>query len=140
MVDDVLEMLKVKFGEAWSGDEEANLRFSLEVEQVLRDVEGAHLIGEPEVAEGRITLNIWVDFPIQDLMSADQIAYEIFGRISEEIFFAERRFDSKTIRYPFVTGSNRHGHTGWLVLAGPHAADFADRHALRVVGGVRFQA
>jgi hypothetical protein len=140
MVDDIVTLLRQQFGEEWTANEEANLRFSLEVEQVLRAVDGAHLIGDPEFADGQITLNIWVDFPIDDLMGADQLAFDIFGRISEEIFFSERQFDTKTIRYPFVTGSIRHGHAGSLVLAGPHAADFADRHQLRANGGVRFQA
>lgn len=140
MIDDVIELFRNRFGEEWTKNEEANLRFSLEVEQILRTVDGAHLIGEPEVEDGQITLNVWVDFPIDDLMSADQLAYDIFGRISEELFFAERRFDSKSVRYPFVTGSSRHGHAGALVLSGPHAADFADRHHLRVSGGTRFHA
>lgn len=140
MVDTIIELLRKQYGEEWTRDEEANLRFSIEVEQVLRSVDGAHLIGDPEFADGRITLNVWVDFPIDDLMGADQLAFDIFGRISEEIFYSERSFDTKTIRYPFVTGSQRHGHAGALVLAGPHAADFADRHHLRLSGGVRFQA
>jgi hypothetical protein len=140
MVDDIVVLLRQQFGEEWTSNEEANLRFSIEVEQVLRRIDGAHLIGDPEFSEGSITLNIWVDFPIDDLMGADQLAFDIFGRISEEIFFSERQFDTKTIRYPFVTGSQRHGHAGSLVLAGPHAADFADRHQLRSTGGVHFQA
>jgi hypothetical protein len=140
MVDSVIEMLCTQFGDTWTADEEANLRFSIEVEQILRGIDGAHLIGDPEFDDGKITLNIWVDFPIEDLMGADQLAYDIFGRISEEIFFAERRFSSKSVQYPFVTGSPRHGHAGALVLSGPHAADFADRHHLRMSGGTRFHA
>jgi len=140
MIERVIALFCQQFGEEWTGNEEANLRFSLEVEQILRMVEGAHLIGEPEIEDGKITLNVWVDSPIEDLMGADQLAYDIFGRISEEIFFAERRFDSKSVQYPFVTGSPRHGHAGSLVLSGPHAADFADRHHLRVSGGTRFHA
>jgi hypothetical protein len=140
MIEDVIELLRKQFGEEWIGDEEANLRFSIEVEQVLRGLDGVHLIGEPELLQDRIVLNLWVDAPIEDLMGADQLAYDIFGRISEEIFFAQRLFDSKSVRYPFVTGSQRHGHAGSLVLSGPHAADFADRHHLRVSGGTRFHA
>src|SRR5262245_12905331 len=105
MIERIIEALRAQYGDEWTRDEEANLRFSVEVEQVLRGVDGAHLIGDPEVANDNITLNVWVDFPIEDLMGADQIAYDIFGRISEEMFFAERQFDSRSIRYPFVTGS-----------------------------------
>ncbi|MGI8477412.1 MAG: hypothetical protein ACR2OO_13730 [Thermomicrobiales bacterium] len=140
MVDDFVDLMKGRFGDRWSIDDAANVRFSIEVGQVLRDLDGVHLIGGPELDSGRIVLNVWVDFPIPDLMEADQVAYDIFGRISEEICFAERRFERASVTYPFVTGSDRHGHVGTLVLSGPHAADFADRHQLRTVGDVLFQA
>jgi hypothetical protein len=140
MVDDIIEVFREQFGESWGRDEEANLRFSVDAERVLQDMDGVHLIGEPELDDGQITLTVWVDQPIYDLMRADRLAYDIFGRISDDLFYTERRFDSKAIRYPFVTGSSRYGHVGALVLAGPHAADFADRHQLRSTGGVRFQA
>jgi hypothetical protein len=140
MVDDIIEVFREQFGDGWGRDEEANLRFSVDVERVLQEIDGVHLIGEPEVQDGQITLTVWVDEPIYDLMRADRLAYDIFGRISDDLFYTERRFDAKSIRYPFVTGSNRHGYVGALVLAGPHAADFADRHQLRSTGGVRFQA
>ncbi|MEA2527665.1 MAG: hypothetical protein QOF33_736 [Thermomicrobiales bacterium] len=140
MVDDIIEVFRQRFGENWGRDEDANLRFSVDAERVLQEMDGVHLIGDPDVQDGEITLTVWVDEPINDLMRADRLAYDVFGRISDDLFYAERHFDSKSIRYPFVTGSNRHGHVGSLVLAGPHAADFADRHLLRSTGGVRFQA
>jgi hypothetical protein len=140
MVDEIIDVLRQRYGDEWDRDEEANLRFSVDAEQVLRDVEGAHLIGDPEILDGSIKLTVWVDFPINDLMRADQLAYAIFGRISDDFFYAERTFEDKAIRYPFVTGSDRRGHVGSLVLAGPHAADFANRHQLRSGGSVQFQA
>lgn len=140
MVDDIIEVFRERYGEGWGRDEEANLRFAVDAERVLQDMDGVHLIGEPDLQDGQITLTVWIDQPIHDLMRADRLAYDIFGRISDDLFYTERRFDAKAIRYPFVTGSTRHGHVGSLVLAGPHAADFADRHQLRSTGGVRFQA
>jgi len=140
MVEDVIEALRKRYGEASGSDDEANLRFSADVEHLLRGVEGAHLIGDPEIDEGRVTLRVWVDFPLRDLMSADQLAYEIFGRLSEEVFYAERRFEKGALRYPFVTGSPRHGHVGALIFSGPHAAAFADRFHQRLAGGMRYQA
>ena len=139
-VNDFLKLMTEQYGDAWANDSEANLRFSMEAEHVLGSLEGVHLIGDPDVDDNQITLNVWVDEPIFDLLGADQLAYDIFGRISEDIFFVERRFDDKGIRYPFVTGSLRHGHVGELLLQGPHAAEFADRHQLRVRGDVRFHA
>lgn len=140
MFDDVIQTLRTRYGDEWARDEEANLRFSVDAEHLIRDVHGAHLIGDPELSDDGVTLRIWVDHPIQDLMTADQLAYDIFARLSEDIFYAERRFEAKAVRYPFVTGSANHGHIGELVLAGPHAADFAGRHQTRVTGGLRFQA
>ncbi len=140
MVDEMIELLRGRFGEDWTADDDANLRFSIEVETMMHGVDGIHLIGDPDFDNGRLTMTCWVDDPIEDLLDADQIAYDIFGRISEQFFCAERQFDHKTIRYPFVTGSDRHGHVGALVLAGPHAADFARRQQIRVAGDVRYQA
>jgi hypothetical protein len=140
MVDEVIRALRARFGTNWADDEEANLRFTIDAEQLIRDVEGAHLIGDPEIVDGSLTLRVWVDHPIRDLMTADQLAYEIFGRLSEDLFYTERRFRGKEVHYPFVTGSASHGHIGALVLAGPHAADFADRHQTRMSGGLGYQA
>jgi len=140
MMEDVVEALRQQFGEAWAQNDEENLRFSVDVEHLLREVDGAHLMGDPDVEDGRVTLRVWVDFPLRDLMSADQLAYEIFGKVSEEFFCAERRFAGAELRYPFVTGSPRHGHIGTLVLSGPHAAAFAERFQQRVVGGARYHA
>ena len=140
MVDDVIETLRLRYGKDWTDHEEANLSFTADAEQLIRDIEGAHLIGEPELIDGTVTLRVWVDFPIPDLMIADVLAYEIFGRLSEDLFYAERRLEGKEVKYPFVTGSASPGHVGALVLAGPHAADFADRHRARTRGGLRFHA
>ena len=140
MLNDVVEALRRRYGEGWTNDDEANLRFSADCEHVLRDVQGAHLIGQPELDGGELTLRVWVDFPLRDLMSADQLAFEIFGRLSEEVFYTERRFEADGLRYPFVTGSDRHGHVGSLVLTGPHAAAFAERFHHRFSGGLRYQA
>ncbi len=140
MLDDVVGLLRGRYGDDWTRNDDANLRFTIEVEQVLRDLNGIHLIGGPEMDDAGITLTLWVDAPIHDLMGADQLAYDVFGRISEELFFAERRFERKGVRYPFVTGSDQHGHVGSLVLTGPHVSDFAERNQLRITGDVRFQA
>ena len=140
MRDEVIETLRKRYGEAWGKDDEANLRFSVDAEHLLQTVDGAHLIGDAELEDGEVTLRVWVDFPLPDLMSADQLAYDIFARLSEDIFYAERRFEKNGVRYPFLTGTARGGHVGSLVLAGPHAAEFADRYHQRLTGGLGFQA
>jgi hypothetical protein len=140
MVDSVISAFRQQYGDAWTNDDEANLRFTIDVEHVLHDIAGAHLIGDPELDGSAVTLRFWVDQPLEDLMSADVLAYEIFGRLSEELFYAERTFENGGLRYPFVTGSPRHGHVGSVILSGPHAAAFADRFRQRVAGGMRYHA
>jgi len=140
MRDDVVDTMRKRYGEDWGRDDEANLRFSVDAEHLLGAVEGAHLIGDAELDGGEVTLRVWVDYPLRDLMSADQLAYDIFARLSEDLFFAERRFEKNAVCYPFVTGTPRGGHVGALVLSGPHAADFAARYQTRLSGGLGYQA
>jgi hypothetical protein len=140
MVDDIIAVLRARYGEEWCEDTDANIRFAMEAERLVSDLTDVHLIGEPEIEDHRVTFQFWVDRPVNDLMTADQVAYGIFARISVEIFYAERRFVEGGIVYPFVTGSSRHGHVGSVVLAGPHAAEFSERFRQRLVGGPRFHA
>lgn len=140
MLDDIVETLCVRYGKGWAEDTDANIRFAIEAERLLTGLPDVHLIGAPELEDHHITLQFWVDRSIPDLMTADQVAFNIFARISIELFYAERRFAEGTVVYPFVTGTSRHGHVGSVVLAGPHAAEFAERFRHRLVGGPRFHA
>lgn len=139
-MDDVLESIRRRYGADWGRDAEANLRFSADAEHLLLRLEGAHLMANAEVEAGLVTLRIWIDRPLHDLMTADRLAYEVFGQVSEEIFYTERHFEEGGIRYPFLTGSARHGHVGALYFFGPHAADFARRFRRRITGGLRHHA
>lgn len=140
MLEDIVEALSSRYGQGWAEDTDANIRFALEAERLVTDLADAHLIGEPELEEHHVTLQFWVDRPIVDLMTADQVAFDIFARISVEIFYSERRFTEGGIVYSFVTGTSRNGHSGSVVLAGPHAAQFSERFRQRLVGGPRFHA
>lgn len=140
MLDDILEVLHARYGQGWSEDVDANIRFAMEAERMVADLADAHLIGEPELDEHTLTMQFWVDRPIPDLMEADQVAFEIFSRISVEIFYAERQFIEGAVVYSFVTGSSRHGHSGAVVLVGPHAAEFSERFRRRLVGAPRYHA
>jgi hypothetical protein len=140
MVDDIVAALCARYGAQWIEDPDANIRFAIEAERLVADLDDVHLIGEPEIEEHHVTLQFWVDRPVTDLMAADQVAYAIFARISIEVFYAERRFVEGAIVYPFVTGTARHGHRGSVVLAGPHAAAFSERFRQRLTGGARYHA
>jgi hypothetical protein len=136
----VVAAMRGVYGDEWAADHEAVLRFSLEAQAVLQDLDGAHLLGEPQVDDSGILLRLWVDRPVPDLMTADAVAYAAFGRIAEQVFFAERLFEPGGLRYSFVTGTPRRGIVGVLLLSGPHAADFAERFRTRLAGGARYQA
>jgi hypothetical protein len=140
MVEDIVAALRARYGEDWTNDTEATVRFAFEAERLLTDLTDVHLIGEPEIEDQQVTLQFWVDHEIPDLLTADQVAYEVFARISVEVFYTERRFTEGGIVYPFVTGSSRHGHLGSVILAGPHAAEFSERFRQRLIGGPRFHA
>jgi hypothetical protein len=139
-VQTLVEAMRVQHGESWGADEEANLRFTLNASSSLKNIDGAHLIGEPEIEENELKMTFWLDFAVDDLMTVDQLVFDIFARISDEIFLSERLLEQKAIRYNFVTGTDRHGHVGSLVLAGPYASDFVDRERVRTTGAVRFHA
>jgi len=128
------------YGAEWFSDDDANARFVAESQLAFEAVEGAHMIGEPEYDDGAIEFNLWVDDPIEDILAIDQLAFDLFSRISEEVFYTERVIKQRTIDFPFVTGSSRHGHKGAIILSGPHASDFAHRHHLRTTGDTRFHA
>jgi hypothetical protein len=136
----VLAAMTARYGEDWLRDEDANERFAAESKVMLEDVDGAHLIGDPELEDDEVRFTVWVDTQIEDLLTADQIAYDIFSRIAEEVFYTERIVKTRQLDYPFLTGSSRHGHKGVLVLAGPHAAEFAQRHHVRTTGAPHFHA
>ena len=140
MVDDIVEALQERYGQNWAEDTDSNIRFAIEAERLVADLDDVHLIGEPEIEEHQLTLQFWVDRTIPDLMTADEVAFAIFARISIEIFYTERRFVEGAIVYPFVTGTSRHGHVGSIVLTGPHAAEFSERFRQRLVGGPRYHA
>lgn len=140
MLDDIVELLRDRYGAEWGKDTDANIRFAIEAERLVSDTADAHLIGEPELDDHHLTLQFWVDRPVKDLMTADQVAFEIFARISTEIFYSERKFVEGAVVYGFVTGTSRHGHCGSVVLAGPHAAEFSERFRQRTIGGPRFHA
>lgn len=140
MVDDIVATLCTRYGPSWIEDTDANIRFAIEAERLVADLDDVHLIGEPEIEEHHVTLQFWVDRPVADLMTADQVAFDIFARISIEVFYSERRFVEGAIIYPFVTGTSRHGHRGSVVLTGPHAAAFSERFRQRLVGGSRYHA
>ena len=71
MLDDIAEALRMRYGADWIDDTDANIRFALEAERLVADVEFAHLISEPELEDDRVTMRFWVDQPVPDLMTGE---------------------------------------------------------------------
>lgn len=140
MLEEMLTALRERYGAEWGRDVVENMRFSVEAEDRLRAINGAHLIGEPELGEEEITFTMWTDIPVSDLKAADRIAYDILAKLAGDILIVERQVEAKAIRYRFVTGAMERGYTGSVVLAGPHAAAFADRQMGHIGGNFRYHA
>jgi hypothetical protein len=138
--DDVVAVLLERFGEAWIANAKANRAFAQGAAALLRDVDGIHLIGEPEMEKHALHFNIWIDFPVEDVIVADDVAFGIFARLAEDIFLTTRVFEDRGLRYRFLTGTGLEGHMGSIHLTGPHAAEFVALHRLRTIKGLQYNA
>lgn len=140
MLEPVVAALRAQFGAEWVQDDAPDGEFVGMVASVIRASDHAHLIGDPEPGEDGVVYRCWIDVQLDDLLGADELAFEIFSVVSGEYFFTERVFDGEHVVYAFVTGSAEEGHRGRLVFAGPNTAAFLDRFRNRVTGGPRYHA
>lgn len=137
---EIVELMLKRFGEGWIENKTANRAFAAGTASLLRDADGIHLIGEPEVEHFSHDFNVWLDFPIDDLMVADDVAYSIFARFAEEIFVSTRVLEDHGVRYKFLTGNVLDGHLGSINLTGTHAVEFVNMHRLKMVKGLHYNA
>jgi hypothetical protein len=114
--DDVVKTLLKSFGEDWITNKAANRAFMVGTVSLLREADGIHLIGEPEVEHHSHDFNVWLDFAVDDLMVADDVAYSIFARFAEDIFVSTRILEDRGVRYRFLTGNVIDGHLGSIHL------------------------
>ena len=138
--EDVVQTLLRHFGDDWIKDRPANMAFMVGAVSLLQDAEGIHLIGDPEVEHFSHNFNVWIDFPVEDILVADDVAFSIFARLAEEIFVSTRVFEERGVRYRFLTGNVLDGHLGSIHLTGTHAAEFVTMHRLKMVKGLHFNA
>lgn len=141
---DVYEELQAlileRFGTDWTTNTTENRRFATSLTSLIQVTDGMHLIEPPETRDGQINLDLWVEYPVVDVWDADELAYSVFSRISEDIFLASRQVEDRGVRYRFITGSMEHGHIGSLHLTGPHAKELVDIYHLRSLQGQSFHA
>jgi hypothetical protein len=138
--DTMVQALLRQFGDDWIKDKSANAAFTVGTVALLQDAGGIHLIGDPEIEHDSHDFNIWIDFPVEDIMVADDVAFSIFSHLAEEIFVSTRIIEDRGVRYRFLTGSVLDGHLGSLNLTGTHAVEFVTMHRLKQVKGMRYNA
>ncbi len=138
--DELVKTLLEHFGAGWTADAKANTSFVRGTVALLNEAEGLHLIGEPGTLENAFDFDVWIDFPVDDLMVADDVAFSLFSGIAEDIFLSTRILEDSGVRYRFVTGSVLDGHLGSFHLTGPHALDFVTMHRMRTARGMLFNA
>lgn len=140
-VYDELEALVLeRFAEDWTTDKTRRNHFLSAMNGIIQSSDGVHLIGKPETGEKGITFNLWLEYPVEDMWDADDLAYSIFGQVAEDIFLATREIVEGGVRYRFVTGTMENGHRGSLNLTGPHAREFVNLYRLRVTEGRHYHA
>ena len=140
MLESVVSALRQRFGEEWLQEDPPDGDFVGMMSSVIRAADHAHLMGDPEPGDEGVVYRCWIDTQLDDLLGADELAFEIFAVVSGEYFFSERTLDGEQVVYAFVTGSAEEGHCGQLVFAGPNTAAFIERFRNRVTGGPRYHA
>ena len=129
-----------RFTEDWMTDKTRQNHFLSAMNGIIQSSDGVHLIGKPETGKEGITFNLWLEYPVEDMWDADDLAYSIFGQVAEDIFLATREIVEGGVRYRFLTGTMETGHRGSLNLTGPHAREFVNLYRLRVTEGRHYHA
>src|SRR5699024_4505948 len=140
LYDELLEIVLERFGEERPTGSTENKRFMTAMSSVIQTSQGMHLITSPEVEDGKMNFDLWVEYPVDDVWEADELAYEVFSQVAEDIFVSTRQVEDKGVRYRFVTGTMENGHQGSLHFTGPHAKEFADIYRMRITQGHRYHA
>lgn len=138
--DELLALMLERFGDGWSTDSTQNKHFRSAMASVIHTSDGMHLIEEPSTSDESMDFDLWVDYPVDDVWEADELAFVIFSQVAEDIFLSTRQIEDKGVRYRFITGTMENGHQGSLHFTGPHAKDFVDIYRMRITQGHRYHA
>lgn len=125
------DLVRERLGEGWKAGSPSLEAFMALLAINAQTLDGVHLMGEPALEDGVIHLTLWIDYPVVELADFDEIAFELFGRVSPELLLSARSVDERTIVYRFLAGTVEYGHAGELELVGPFVAEFARLHGLR---------
>jgi hypothetical protein len=138
--DRMVAVFREEYGDDWLGNQTENRNFSAGAESVFHHADGVHMIGETEVEHGQMNFNLWIDYPVDDVLGADELAFRLFAELADDVFVCAREIEERGIRYRFVTGNGKDGHLGSLFFVGPNAIDFVNLHRLRSGRGIDYHA
>lgn len=138
--EELVKSMHHQFGEAWLQNKKRNQDFQNAMLSVVEHADGIHMIGSPEQEDDRIEFRVWVDYPVDDLWSADDLAYEVIGQVADDLLLTCRVVENNEVRYRFATGSMTSGHIGTLTFVGPHAREFANLYRIRMTQGAPYHA
>lgn len=138
--EEIEALVLERFAEDWATDKTRVNHFLSAMNGIIQSSDGVHLIGKPETGDDGVVFNLWLEFPVEDMWDADDLAYSIFGQVAEDIFIATRQIVEGGVRYRFLTGTMENGHRGSLNLTGPHAREFVSLYRMRVTEGRHYHA
>jgi hypothetical protein len=138
--EEIEALVLERFAEDWASDKTRVNHFLSAMNGIIQSSDGVHLIGKPETGEDGVVFNLWLEFPVEDMWDADDLAFSIFGQVAEDIFIATREIVEGGVRYRFLTGTMENGHRGSLNLTGPHAREFVNLYRMRVTEGRHYHA
>jgi hypothetical protein len=138
--EEIEALVMERFAEDWASDKTRVNHFLSAMNGIIQSSDGVHLIGKPETGEDGVVFNLWLEFPVEDMWDADDLAFSIFGQVAEDIFIATREIVEGGVRYRFLTGTMENGHRGSLNLTGPHAREFVNLYRMRVTEGRHYHA
>jgi hypothetical protein len=138
--EEIEALVLERFAEDWASDKTRVNHFLSAMNGIIQSSDGVHLIGKPETGEDGVVFNLWLEFPVEDMWDADDLAFSIFGQVAEDIFIATREIVEGGVRYRFLTGTMENGHRGSLNLTGPHAREFVNLYRMRATEGRHYHA
>jgi hypothetical protein len=138
--EEIEALVLERFADDWTGDRTRANHFLSAMNGIIQSSDGVHLIGKPETGDEGVVFNLWLEFPVEDMWDADDLAFSIFGQVAEDIFISTREIVEGGVRYRFLTGTMENGHRGSLNLTGPHAREFVNLYRMRVTEGRHYHA
>src|SRR5688500_5800396 len=101
--EEIEALVMERFSEDWMTDKTRQNHFLSAMNGIIQSSDGVHLIGKPETGKEGITFNLWLEYPVEDMWDADDLAYSIFGQVAEDIFLATREIVEGGVPYRFLT-------------------------------------